>query len=493
MFDLIPPVGFPCPVPVLPSVFDDSLSYYELLAKLWQQCKELTDMVNAETVEINRLREKINEILPYIDQLATLSEELQAIRDSITALSDRLYDPTDGDITEIRATLSALSDALNAMRAKLNSAYNGMLQNRVAAATNVLRETWHMLTTTVRGVLIEYSEATGWFHLTGTVLAPTTPGTRTTVELARYSIKEPYRTMLTAVGRFPDYNGFVRLWSDGFVSADTKERYAGLLAFVVGSTEENFDGMNATYPATIGNTDLSIKVILPASAVAVSLDIWITPSMAFVPLTYDDQNAEYYIPPTNGETPAELKNRIIAEAAARIEADNAEATARQTAVNSLSERLTAEIEMRLSEDQQLAEEISAERSARTVAISAEATARQDADEGLQEQIDRRYTLGLGQILTDPDPSNGVYADLFTLPVGKYYRSTNPTLVQNLPPGFNGGFVCVVDAGIAGSRPMITLWKVSGANADASEFFRNLKTASGYGTWYRYGGTAVVPD
>ncbi|MBR5404916.1 MAG: hypothetical protein K6E36_10305 [Oscillospiraceae bacterium] len=112
------------------------------------------------------------------------------------------------------------------------------------------------------------------------------------------------------------------------------------------------------------------------------------------------------------------------------------------------------------------------------------------DSAIQARIKTLLPLGLGTLLTDPDPEHGVYADLFTLPVGKYYRTTNYASVQHLPTGFSGGFMCIVEAAISSSRKMITLYQVSGANATAEFFYKCLQTANGYGPWYKYTGEAV---
>ncbi|MBQ3940687.1 MAG: hypothetical protein II723_06195 [Oscillospiraceae bacterium] len=112
------------------------------------------------------------------------------------------------------------------------------------------------------------------------------------------------------------------------------------------------------------------------------------------------------------------------------------------------------------------------------------------DTAIQERIRTLHPLGLGTLLTDPDPEHGVYADLFTLPAGKYYRTTSPSAVQNLPAGFSAGFVCIVETAISSSRKMITLYAVSGANATAGCFYRSQQSANGYGPWYRFTGEAV---
>lgn len=124
-------------------------------------------------------------------------------------------------------------------------------------------------------------------------------------------------------------------------------------------------------------------------------------------------------------------------------------------------------------------------------LTSETTAREAADTALQAAIDKKIPLGLGTLITDPDPDNGDYANLFTLDPGKYYRTTNPSVVQNLPAGFSGGFVCIVEATITqSSRKVITLFQASGSALNASTIYRNINGGNGYGTWYKFTGEAV---
>lgn len=52
-------------------------------------------------------------------------------------------------------------------------------------------------------------------------------------------------------------------------------------------------------------------------------------------------------------------------------------------------------------------------------LTTEVGARQAADSTLQTAIENKVPLQMGAAIEDPDPDNGVYADLFTLPIGKY--------------------------------------------------------------------------
>ena len=121
------------------------------------------------------------------------------------------------------------------------------------------------------------------------------------------------------------------------------------------------------------------------------------------------------------------------------------------------------------------------------------TAQVDAlDAGLQSQIDLTYKLNTSTVLADPDPDNGVYADLWdtTLPFGTYLRSSNVSNVQHLPTGFTGGFKVIIERGLTNARRVLTLFKVSGTGSVGDEFYRCILGTGGTGTWYKYTGTAV---
>lgn len=121
------------------------------------------------------------------------------------------------------------------------------------------------------------------------------------------------------------------------------------------------------------------------------------------------------------------------------------------------------------------------------------TAQVDAlDAGLQSQIDLTYKLNTSTVLADPDPDNGVFADLWdtTLPFGTYIRTSDVANVQHLPTGFTGGFKVVIERGLTNARRVLTLFKISGTGSVGNEFYRCILGSGGTGTWYMYSGTAV---
>lgn len=109
---------------------------------------------------------------------------------------------------------------------------------------------------------------------------------------------------------------------------------------------------------------------------------------------------------------------------------------------------------------------------------------------LQADIDRRLRFTLGTAITDPDPDQGVYADLFTLAPGQYYRQTNILNVLNRPAGLTTAFYCTVINTISSARRRIMVYS-AGASA-AGTYYTALETGTpaAYGAWYRFDGTQI---
>ena len=108
---------------------------------------------------------------------------------------------------------------------------------------------------------------------------------------------------------------------------------------------------------------------------------------------------------------------------------------------------------------------------------------------LDAAIAGKIPLGLGTAITDPDAANGVYADLFTLPVGVHWRQTNVTNTRNLPNGVTGAFFCYVVNTISASRKKIYLFPCS--STAVGEFYTCTQMSGGYGSWYKFSGTVVT--
>lgn len=118
-------------------------------------------------------------------------------------------------------------------------------------------------------------------------------------------------------------------------------------------------------------------------------------------------------------------------------------------------------------------------------LSDEQLARIAADAALQTAINGCVPFGVGTLLTDDlsDPDNPVYADLFQLPVGKYMRINDASLVLNRPSDMTSAFYCEVNKTIADNRRIIRLYPTT--QARITEYYVCLETATGYGEWYRY--------
>lgn len=110
---------------------------------------------------------------------------------------------------------------------------------------------------------------------------------------------------------------------------------------------------------------------------------------------------------------------------------------------------------------------------------------------LDAAVSGKLQMTLGTAITDPAPSAAtpVYADLFTLPVGVYYRQTNITNTQNLPNGMTSAFYCFIVNTISSSRKKIYLFPC--ASLTAGEFYTCTQMSTGYGSWYKFTGTVVT--
>lgn len=118
------------------------------------------------------------------------------------------------------------------------------------------------------------------------------------------------------------------------------------------------------------------------------------------------------------------------------------------------------------------------------ALTAEAQAREDADTALQTAVDSKIPLTLGTPLLTAETW-----DLFTLPVGKYYRQSTVSDVQNIPSDLTVAFYCIIENTISASRRRILLYPATASLAGT--FYCCVETSAGYGSWYKFEGTAVT--
>ena len=105
------------------------------------------------------------------------------------------------------------------------------------------------------------------------------------------------------------------------------------------------------------------------------------------------------------------------------------------------------------------------------------------DSAILERISGLVPFGAGTLLTEPN------ADLFQLPVGKYCRVNGVSDVRNRPADLSSAFYCEVVNTIAANRRKIYLYPCTVQTAGIC--YTCLETGSGYGTWYKFTGEAVV--
>lgn len=119
-------------------------------------------------------------------------------------------------------------------------------------------------------------------------------------------------------------------------------------------------------------------------------------------------------------------------------------------------------------------------------LAAEVTAREAADTALQTAVDNRLPLTLGTPMLTAETW-----DLFTLPVGKYYRQSSVSDVANVPPDLTVAFYCIVENTISSARRRILLYPATASLAGVFYCCVETGTPPAYGNWYKFEGTVVV--
>lgn len=74
------------------------------------------------------------------------------------------------------------------------------------------------------------------------------------------------------------------------------------------------------------------------------------------------------------------------------------------------------------------------------------------------------------------------------PIGRYYKTSGLNTLTGLPSGFSSAFYMDVVNTVGANRKHITLYPATAALSGS--FYTNLETGSGFGTWYKFDGTAV---
>ena len=451
-FPTLPKICAPFPVPVLPTVFDESLSYYELLAKLWQQVNELTELVNSETATVNQLIEKVNEILPIIDQLAEITGDVAQIRDDLDTFIQKLWGddypntPAEGIIGFITDEIARLDSLINAGFLDADGANQAAQRNLQLSGLNCLQEVSHESDGTSYGVTREYNSATGWFHITGRY----TGENPRYFPLGTYKLRDLYRLFpldgtagvtagQTVPRTFPAFPVYFKAFFKSNIPDDVLQAYSGQAANVFAVTIGSGSGATVIDNINANNIDKSTQIVdvnnytadspmqlfvkvPPVGSDDPDFDIWICPS-AF-PYQKDESGFKAMFPLiSNAETPAD-------------------------------------------------------------AIYAEAAARTAADLTLTTEVEKRYKLTLGTNLDGVEHPN-----LFELPVGVYYRSATVTNCYNLPSDLSVAFIAVVQNTISVARRRLTIYPCTAATAGI--MYVCLETGIGYGDYNKFTASSTV--
>lgn len=127
MFDVLKPFMPLWCQKVLPAVFDQSLSYYELLCKVLQKYNELVAIVNAHSEKLENHETRIvtlETITKEIQQkLAELDEAVKQNTANIAALTERV-NQHDEDIETIQAFINALTNSTTEHLFEINTTAN---------------------------------------------------------------------------------------------------------------------------------------------------------------------------------------------------------------------------------------------------------------------------------------------------------------------------------------------------------------------------------
>lgn len=101
---------------VLPAVYDDSLSYYEQLAKLVAKLNEVIENANASVIEIENLKTSYTTLKDYVDHYFDNLDVTDAINDKLDSMAE------DGTLDEIinQHIFDELNEAVNGLQGVVN-------------------------------------------------------------------------------------------------------------------------------------------------------------------------------------------------------------------------------------------------------------------------------------------------------------------------------------------------------------------------------------
>lgn len=200
------PVPPAFPVPVLPQVFDTSLSYYELLAKLTQAVNAVTVQVNQNTANIASLTSSVQQIQQALE---SLGETVSGMQTAITEIQEQL----DGVPAEVQELIDGLAqekqerqDADQALAQQLANWAN-LVQAQYVSYEDLEGDyllggiTFQMLTMEEYEALAQKVPRRVYFIWTGSTI------------VIRYQYTETNSVVVNsqAIGQFmPDFQNFVR-------------------------------------------------------------------------------------------------------------------------------------------------------------------------------------------------------------------------------------------------------------------------------------------
>lgn len=124
---------------VLPLVYDDSISYYEVLGKMVTYLNQVIDNVNADTENVQTLKEAFDELAEYIDEIGEIDihELTQLIREGVEAAEEALQYSTQAHESQVNANQSAINAANSAITASnMAESASGSAQNASDSAIN---------------------------------------------------------------------------------------------------------------------------------------------------------------------------------------------------------------------------------------------------------------------------------------------------------------------------------------------------------------------
>ena len=124
---------------VLPLVYDDSISYYEVLGKMVTYLNQVIDNVNADTENVQTLKEAFDELAEYIDEIGEIDirELTQLINEGVDAAQEALQYSEEAHESQQSANQSAINAASSAINAASAAELaSTMSSNASTSATN---------------------------------------------------------------------------------------------------------------------------------------------------------------------------------------------------------------------------------------------------------------------------------------------------------------------------------------------------------------------